>query len=145
MKLLLKSTFVTHSEEETLRLAEKMGRGLERGAVVALVGEIGSGKTIFIKGLCRGLGVRDRDQVKSPTFVLLHLYEGRFPIYHFDLYRLEQESDLEAIGFDEFVNAPQAVSVVEWADRALRHLPSHAIRVQIKITGPHSRKVFMTQ
>lgn len=108
---------------------------------MALTGEIGSGKTVFIKGLARGLGVEDSNQVKSPTFVLLHLYKGRLPIHHFDLYRLENEADLEAIGFDDFLADRMAVSLVEWADRAPRRIPRNSFRVEIKITGHTSRTI----
>jgi len=138
---LLKSSFRTHSPEATLQLAEKTAKGLKLGMVVALTGEIGSGKTVFIKGLARGLGVKDSSEVKSPTFVLLHLYEGRVPIHHFDLYRLERENELDAIGFDDFVSDPEAISLVEWAERAPGRIPKNAVQVQIKITGPSSRLI----
>lgn len=134
---------LSHSPKETLRLAEGLAQKLKPGAVVALTGEIGSGKTVFIKGLAQGLGVKDSKRVKSPTFVLLHLYEGRIPIYHFDLYRLEKERELDAIGFDEFLTDRGAVSLVEWADRAPRRVPKHAVWVEIKITGPASRKIIL--
>ncbi len=137
----MRGLFRTKSEKETLRLAEKLGRGLESGTVVALTGEIGSGKTVFIKGLSRGLGVRKQKQVKSPTFVLLHIYEGRTPIYHFDLYRLERPQELDQIGFDEFVSDPEIVSLVEWADRAPRRVPKQAIWIKMKVTGPTSREI----
>ena len=137
----LKSSFKTRSEKETLRLAEKLGEKLKPGSVVALTGEIGSGKTVFIKGLSKELGVKDPDEVKSPTFVLLHLYKGRVPIHHFDLYRLEKEKELDSIGFDEFVSSRGAVSLVEWADRAPGRIPKDSLWVQIQITGPTSRKI----
>ena len=111
---------------------------------MALTGEIGSGKTVFIKGLCRGLGVKDSKKVKSPTFVLCHLYEGKIPLYHFDLYRLEKERELERIGFDEFLTDPRAVSLVEWADRGRNRIPKNAVWVEIKITGPTTRKIALT-
>ena len=131
----------TESEGETFRLAERLGRELRPGAVVALTGEIGSGKTIFIKGLCRGLGVKDSDEVKSPTFVILHIYKGRMPIYHFDLYRLEQKKELDAIGFDEFLSSNETVSFVEWADRAPQRIPKTSLWVELEITGPTSREI----
>lgn len=141
----LKGSFETNSEEETFRLAQKVGRGLGPGAVVALVGEMGSGKTLFIKGLCRGLGVKDTDEVKSPTFVLLHLYQGRVPLYHFDLYRLNQEKELDTIGFEEFVTGRETVSLIEWADRAEGRIPPHAVWIELKITSPSSRQIEITR
>ena len=137
----LKKSFASHSEKETLELAEKLGRELRPGEVVALAGEIGSGKTLFIKGLSRGLGVKSSDEVKSPTFVLLHLYRGRMPVYHFDLYRLERSEELDAIGFNDFLADPAALSVVEWADRAPSRIPEEALWVKFKITGPASRQI----
>ncbi|MBI4115304.1 MAG: tRNA (adenosine(37)-N6)-threonylcarbamoyltransferase complex ATPase subunit type 1 TsaE [Candidatus Omnitrophica bacterium] len=134
-------SLLTRSESETTHLAEEMGRSLKPGDIVALVGEIGSGKTLFIKGLCRGLGVKDPNEVKSPTFVLLHIYEGRFPIHHFDLYRLEEGKELDAIAFDEFIRNPEAVSLIEWADRAPNRIPEKATWVELKIKGPHSRQI----
>ncbi len=133
--------YLTHSEKETFQLAEKLGRELSPGTVVALTGEIGSGKTVFIKGLSRGLGVKNPDEVKSPTFVLMHIYPGRVPIYHFDLYRLERENELDAIGFDDFASEPKAVSLVEWADRAPGRIPKDAIWVQIEIINSKTRKI----
>lgn len=137
----MKSSFETHSEEETLRLAEKIGREFAAGTIAALTGEIGCGKTVFIKGLSRGLGVKNPSEVKSPTFVLLHQYAGKFPIQHFDLYRLERENDLDAIGFDDFVANPNAVSLIEWADRAPKRIPRGAFWIQITILGPNSRSI----
>lgn len=137
----LKRPFQSESEKETLALARRLGRALRPGTVAALTGEIGSGKTVFIKGLARGLGVKNSGEVKSPTFVLLHLYEGRVPIQHFDLYRLEKGSELDTIGFDEFLANPAAVSLVEWADRAPRRIPPGALWVRLEVTGPTSRRI----
>lgn len=134
-------TFRSHSEAETLALGEALGKELGRGEVVALAGEIGSGKTVFIKGLSRGLGVKNPDEVKSPTFVLMHLYEGRMPVQHFDLYRLERESELEAIGFDDFLAQPKAVSVIEWADRVEKRIPPGATWVKLFVSGARERKI----
>lgn len=133
------SEFTTHSEKETFQLARRLGKGLRAGDAVALVGEIGSGKTLFIKGLCQGLGVRDSEEVKSPTFVLLHIYQAKVPVYHFDLYRLERGEELDAIGFDDFVSNRAAVSLIEWADHAEKRIPPEAVWVELKITGPSSR------
>ena len=137
----LLNTYETCSVDETIQLAEKLGRQIKGSSVIALTGPIGSGKTHFIKGLSRGLGVKNPGEVKSPTFVLLHIYQGRLPIYHFDLYRLEKEEELDRIGFDEFVTNPETVSVIEWADRAPRHIPSESIRVHLEILDSSRRKI----
>ena len=131
----------THSEKETFQLARRLGKGLRAGDAVALIGEIGSGKTLFIKGLCQGLGVKDSDEVKSPTFVLLHIYQAKVPVYHFDLYRLERNGELDAVGFDDFVSNRAAVSMIEWANRAEKRIPPGAIWVELKITGLNRRQI----
>lgn len=141
VRSLLKGSFESDSREESFQLSEKLGRTLKPGTVVALTGEIGSGKTLFIKGLSRGMGVKNPDEVKSPTFVLLHIYEGRIPIYHFDLYRLEEEKELDDLGFEEFLSNPEAVSLIEWADRAYGRIPASALWIELKITGPASRRI----
>lgn len=113
--------------------------------MVALKGEIGAGKTVFIKGLSRGMGVKNPDEVKSPTFVLLHLYEGRCLIHHFDLYRLEEEKALEDIGFEDFLANPESVALVEWADRAGKKIPQNSLWVEIESTGPASRRIKISE
>ena len=85
--------------------------------MVALEGELGSGKTTLIKGIALGLGVKSEREVKSPTFVIMHIYQGRVPLHHFDLYRLDGTSDLEGIGLEEFMTDPNSISAIEWADR----------------------------
>ena len=91
----------TNSEEETILFAENFARNLKSGDVVLLSGELGSGKTTFIKGIARAIGI-DQDEIKSPSFVIMNLYEGRIPLYHFDLYRLENNEDINDLGFEEF-------------------------------------------
>ncbi len=137
--------FNSESEDETLHFAEALGKKLRPGVVVALAGEIGAGKTVFIKGLCRGLGVKKSEEIKSPTFVLLHLYQGKMPIHHFDLYRLEKEKELDPIGFDEFISNQSAVSLVEWADRIPERVPKEALWVRLKITGPRTREISLSK
>ena len=134
-------TYTTNSEKDSFFLAQKFGRQLKAGDVVALTSPVGSGKTVFIKGLARGLGVKNPDHVKSPTFVLLHLYQGRFPIQHFDLYRLRREEELDDIGFDEFVSNPEAVTLVEWADKAEARIPKNSFWIQLEVTSENSRRI----
>ena len=112
-----KKKHLSKSAAETIQFGRKLGETLTPGTVVGLVGDLGSGKTTMVKGIALGLGVRNKRQVHSPTFVIFHIYKGRIPLYHFDLYRLEREADLDAVGFDEFLSDPNAVSVIEWADR----------------------------
>jgi tRNA threonylcarbamoyladenosine biosynthesis protein TsaE len=109
--------WLTTSPEQTIERGRLIAKSFHPGSVIALEGDLGSGKTTLIKGIALGLGVRTAREVKSPTFVIMHVYQGRIPLYHFDLYRLDEQSDLEAIGLEEFMNDPDSVSVIEWADR----------------------------
>ncbi|MCH8013251.1 MAG: tRNA (adenosine(37)-N6)-threonylcarbamoyltransferase complex ATPase subunit type 1 TsaE, partial [Candidatus Dadabacteria bacterium] len=99
---------------ETLKLGEIIGKSLNPGSIIALVGDLGAGKTVLVKGIAKGLGVDE--EPNSPTFVIMNQYEGRIPLYHFDLYRVSSEEELFGIGYDEFFFG-EGVAAVEWADR----------------------------
>ena len=133
----------TNSERQTIDRARAIGEKLEAGIRVALVGKLGSGKTTFVKGLALGLGVRRAKEVRSPTFVIFHIYKGRIPIYHFDLYRLESASDLDGVGIDEFLSDEKAVSVVEWADRIPKIVEDSDIRIEMSRAGEKKRIIRM--
>ena len=110
---------VTGGADETVALGRKIGGALVGGEVIALVGQLGSGKTHLIKGIVSGLGADDSDEVNSPTFVLVNEYEGpnmRLDGYHIDAYRLERVEEFEMLGFDDFCY-PGSVVMVEWADK----------------------------
>jgi len=108
------ATFISHNPTETEALGEAWGRRAHRGLVIALTGDLGAGKTQFVKGLARGLGIASR--VHSPTFTLVNEYTGgRLRLFHLDLYRLETREQIESVGLEEFLQ-PAGVSVVEWAD-----------------------------
>lgn len=109
----------TKSERETEAFGEEVAPLARAPSVIGLVGELGCGKTVFVRGLVKGLA-GDPSQVHSPTFTLLNIYQASVPVYHFDLYRLSSEEDLEGIGFYEFLS--HGVSVIEWADRIPRVL-----------------------
>ena len=109
------ATFISHSPAETESLGEKLGSAAERGLVLALSGDLGAGKTQFVKGLARGLGISVR--VHSPTFTLVNEYEGgRLKLFHLDLYRLETPGQILSAGIGEYLS-PDGVAVIEWADR----------------------------
>ncbi|MDP3541880.1 MAG: tRNA (adenosine(37)-N6)-threonylcarbamoyltransferase complex ATPase subunit type 1 TsaE [Elusimicrobiota bacterium] len=144
--MLLKLT----SEEETIKLGARLGRGLRAGAVVLLRGELGAGKTTLARGLARGAGFKGR--VSSPTFALAHVYRGkRLTVHHLDLYRLARGEELE-VGIEELLEDPRAAVVVEWPAAAggrwpkdrleitLAHAPPGR-RASLKATGPAARKV----
>ncbi len=132
--------FCSKSPGETVRFGCRLGKKLSSGTVVALTGNLGSGKTTLIQGLAKGLGV-SKGTVKSPTFVLFHIYKGRIPVYHFDLYRLGKSAELEDIGFSEFVSDGKAVSVIEWAERARALLPKDLLTIHLKDTGENTREL----
>lgn len=132
----------SHGAAETRRLGRLIGQFLKPGSLVALAGELGSGKTQFIKGLARGLGVDRRYYVSSPSFVLVNEYPGRIPLYHLDLYRLSEREDLEEIGLEEYLYG-KGVTAVEWAEKATLFLPPQYIWVDIKWAGPNTRKLII--
>lgn len=134
----------TNSEEETYQLAEKIADKLKRGDVVCLQGELGSGKTRFVKGFAPNFGV-DRNEIQSPTYTLIHEYNRKdyLPLYHLDCYRLEREEEAVEIGVEDYFFG-QGVSVVEWPERIASLIPEEAINIRIEITGPASRQFFIS-
>jgi len=131
-------TFESRSVSETEKFAGEFARTLAPGSVVALHGEMGAGKTHFVRGMVGGLG-GDTRLVSSPTFVLLNVYDStKIPVYHLDAYRVAGSEDFEAIGFSELLEQ-DAIVVVEWPQRVAAILPSHAVHIQIEVIGSHSR------
>jgi tRNA threonylcarbamoyladenosine biosynthesis protein TsaE len=128
----------TQGPEETVCLGEIFGSILPQGALIALTGELGAGKTVFTKGLARGLGMIDDREVTSPSFVLVNEYQGRVPIYHLDLYRLPEAAEVEELGWTEFLGGPGVV-VVEWAERAAELLPDDRVELEIRWIGLSER------
>jgi len=127
----------TRSEDETFELARRMAAGFKGTEVVLLTGELGAGKTVFAKGLAAGAGVAATDRVSSPSFTLVNIYEGRWRIFHVDLYRLERESDILDLGWEDFLG--EGIVVVEWAERLT--LPVDGIRIRIETTGDDERRI----
>ncbi len=117
---------------------------LKAGDVIGLFGDLGSGKTTFVKGLAKGLGLKDTGDVKSPTYVLMHIYPTRIPLHHFDLYRLSSGDDLDTIGFEEFMNEA-VISCVEWADKALDRFPVNAYHIYFRTRRDGSRSIEIRQ
>jgi tRNA threonylcarbamoyladenosine biosynthesis protein TsaE len=137
-----KESFTSRSPEDTQAIGERLGARLEAGDVVACIGELGAGKTCFLQGLARGLGVQA--DVTSPTFVLINQYRGRLPVYHVDAYRTESLTELVDLGVEELFHG-DGVAVVEWADKLLPLLPSHAITVTITGLGDEPRQIVIGQ
>jgi tRNA threonylcarbamoyladenosine biosynthesis protein TsaE len=130
----------TRSSLQTQAAAKRFSKSIKPGSVILLEGDLGSGKTTFVKGLAEGFGIKSGEHVTSPTFVIMRVYRGKIPIYHFDLYRLESETELEAIGFEEFINDTNAVSCVEWPEKAGSLIPADALRVRFQITGKQNER-----
>jgi len=118
----------TQSEEETLELARKLARLFKGREVLLLSGELGAGKTIFAKGIAAGLGMKNWALVCSPSFTIMNIYEARYPIFHFDLYRLERSADILDLGWEDYLD--RGVVIVEWGERVPFDL--QAVRVHIR-------------
>ena len=132
---------ISRSAAATRRLGERLGERLRPGDVVALLGELGAGKTQFVRGLCRGAGVPDAD-VSSPTFAIVATYRGRLPVNHADLYRIGDEDELHATGFHDLVGRAGA-TIVEWADRFPGALPRERLEIRLEHDPGHpsSRRI----
>jgi tRNA threonylcarbamoyladenosine biosynthesis protein TsaE len=126
--------------KETIALGKKLGKTLKAGSVVALIGDLGSGKTVFTKGIAEALGVRHARYVNSPTFVLIKEYKGRVPLYHFDLYRLDRYSSFDELNYDEYFYG-DGVTVIEWADKILKFLPKKHTKVKFSVVGESRRRI----
>ena len=133
----------TKSAVETIAIGKKIGSLLEPGDVVALVGELGVGKTQLVKGLAAGAGVRRPGYVSSPSFTLINEYEGRTPFYHIDLYRLETEKEAGELGLEEYFQG-RGITAIEWADRISALLPWEILWIEIQYTGKHTRSIEIT-
>jgi tRNA threonylcarbamoyladenosine biosynthesis protein TsaE len=131
------SDLLTTSEEETGGVGETLARSLSAGAVVLLYGDLGAGKTAFVRGLARGLGASEED-VSSPTFTLIQQYAGRVPLYHVDLYRLEPR-EADDLGLEDLVLGDGVVAI-EWAERWLGR-PNDVIEVRIEEAGEDRRRI----
>ena len=135
--------FITRSPEETEALGARLAGALEPGAVVAFTGDLGAGKTAFVRGLTRGLGIPDR--VTSPTFTIVNEYEGgRLPLFHFDLYRLGSADELFDIGWEDYL-ARGGVCAVEWSERMEELLEPGTIRVDLRRGEDESRRVITVE
>jgi tRNA threonylcarbamoyladenosine biosynthesis protein TsaE len=127
----------------TEALGRRLGRLLFPGAVVALIGPLGAGKTHLTRAVAEGLGIADARVVSSPTFVLIHEYRARLPVYHFDAYRLRGVAEFLDLGAAEYLDGA-GVCLVEWADRVPGCLPPEHMRVELKVTGETSRRATVT-
>jgi tRNA threonylcarbamoyladenosine biosynthesis protein TsaE len=138
-RLIPKVSLISNSEEETKLCAERLATQLKAGDIVFLKGDLGAGKTTFVKGLVQEFKFSSK-KVNSPTFVLMNYYKGRLPIYHFDLYRLEKSQEIDTLDFDEYFYG-EGISVIEWPERLGKHAPKEYYLVELKHKGEHQRQL----
>jgi tRNA threonylcarbamoyladenosine biosynthesis protein TsaE len=134
---------ITNSLDETRALGKKTGEHLEPGTVLALTGDLGSGKTTFVQGLAKGLDVPNNYYITSPSYTLINEYPGRYHLFHVDLYRLENYADFDDIGLYEILRSDGVVAI-EWADKLPKNLLSEYLAIHIDILNDESRKISMT-
>jgi len=133
------ATFISNSPAETEAIGRQVAENIGVGSVLALKGDLGSGKTLFVKGVVKGLG--SSADVTSPTFTILHEYRGgRLPVYHFDLFRVENPQALARLGFDEYFFG-DGISVIEWADRFPEFVPEQARWIFFEIKSETQRAI----
>lgn len=132
-------TLVTTSESQTAATGKALANVLTVGDLVVLSGPLGAGKTCFIKGLALGLGIAE-DDIKSPSFTLVNEYYGRLPLFHFDLYRMKESSELYQIGWDDYL-LRDGIMVVEWGEKAAEFLPERRIEINMEIVSENEREL----
>lgn len=121
---------ISKSALQTINIGKRLGKVLKKGDIIALVGDLGSGKTTLTSGIAAGLEVKD--YVRSPTFTLINEYQGRIPLYHFDLYRLSCLTDLEELGYQEYFYG-EGATIIEWAQKCKELLPQNHLRIELKV------------
>jgi tRNA threonylcarbamoyladenosine biosynthesis protein TsaE len=134
-------TVITNSPEETMHFGAQLAGALRPGTVIALIGDLGSGKTCLTQGICVGLEVND--YVTSPTFTLINEYQGRLPVYHFDFYRIDVSAEVTDLGIDEYFYG-HGVCIIEWAEKIQAYLPDERIEIRIQRRDATEREIQMT-
>ncbi len=135
-----KKIYIAKNPKETKELGFNFAKTLEKGQVVCLYGDLGSGKTTFVQGIAVGLGIKNR--IISPTFVIVRSYEsGVMSFYHIDLYRTESEKDIEVLGIEEIINNPQNIAVIEWAEKMKSLIPEKRIDIKFSYKKNNTRKI----
>ena len=129
--------FKTESPEETQALGEKLGKTLKQGDVIALIGDLGTGKTCLTQGIARGVGIAPDEVVNSPSYILINEYNGAMPIYHIDLYRLENSAEIAELGLSEYMDG-DGICIIEWAERIADTLPDTCIKIHITLADTNA-------
>lgn len=129
---------ITNSAQETLLLGKKLGQCLSAGDIVALEGELGTGKTVLIQGICRGLKVID--EVSSPSYVLINEYSGKLPVYHFDVYRLKNLNEMQDLGYEEYFKS-EGVTLIEWAEKIESLIIGDYLKIKLKYHSGEAQRL----
>jgi tRNA threonylcarbamoyladenosine biosynthesis protein TsaE len=129
---------VSTAPEQSFSFGRQLGQLLQEGSVLCLIGDLGAGKTLLVQGIAQGLGLNE--EITSPTFTVMNVYEGTIPVYHFDLYRLESPEQLVDIGFDEYTNAG-GIAIIEWPDKFPGFMPDSYLRIELIKTGDNDRLI----
>ncbi len=132
------SKVISNSPDETEKIGEKLASRLRSGDLIALYGELGSGKTCFVKGLARGLKVKQT--VKSPSYSIINEYSGKYPVFHIDFYRLENDADIEGTGWLDYFDY-NGIIIIEWANRVKKLLPKRRFDVYFDVLGDETRQL----
>ncbi len=133
---------ISLSAQQTWEIARSIGEKLRQGDVLALSGELGSGKTCFTGGLARGLGVDEKYQITSPTFTLINEYPARHRLYHFDVYRIKDYDEFEDLGYEEYLGS-EGVVVIEWAEKIAKRLPVNTLWITFEYLDENDRKIII--
>ncbi len=134
--------FISNSEQETIMFACNFAKNLKGGEVITLSGDLGAGKTVFAKGIAKGLNITQT--IVSPTFTIMCEYlTGRLKLYHFDMYRLSSGVEAEEFGFSEYILDPTSVSLIEWSENVKSIIPKNAIKITIEKLNENSRKIMV--
>lgn len=133
-------SFRTHSPEETQAIGERVGQNLKPGDIVALIGDLGAGKTCLTQGIARGVKIEPNQIVNSPSYTLINEYAGKIPIYHIDLYRLQRREEILDLGLEEYLEG-NGICIIEWADRMLDLLPEGCMTIELNWEGEFIRNI----
>lgn len=136
----MEKVYRTENPVETQNLGEEFGKTLNPGDVVALIGDLGTGKTCLTQGIARGIGIAVDEVVSSPSYILINEYNGNIPIYHIDLYRLENIAEIADLGIGEYVES-DGVCIIEWAERMEEDLPQTCIKIYITWEDENTRTI----
>ena len=136
----MKDIHQTHSPEETQTIGKQIGASLKTGDVIALVGDLGAGKTCLTQGIARGIGIASHEVVNSPSYTLINEYMGEIPIYHIDLYRLQHHGEIVDLGLEEYLEGA-GICIIEWADRMTNLLPANHLEITITWVDESTRTI----